>query len=516
MKSKERLREIVGVVKKYHLIKDTTPEGLRLAIEELGPTFIKLGQIMASRDDVIPKEYCDELSKLRNEVKPMDFSLVKSILDEEYDGKTDDIFDKIFEDSIGSASIAQVHRATLKDGNDVVIKIQRKNIYEKMEMDVKLIKKIYSYLHLDYFITPVIDFNDVLDELFDIAKEEMNFLIEADHTIEFYENNKDVAYINSPQVYKDFSTSKVLVMEYLNGINIDNFEALKLDGYDMDEIGKKLAANYIKQAIDDGFFHADPHNENLKIKNGKIIYLDFGMMGRLSKKDRELLSKCIIAILKDDVTEISHILLTLGDSKDVNVMQLKSDIKMVLNKNMTKNASDIDIKTFLNDFMYMMTNNRINLPKDITMLIRGIIVIEGVLKEISPNINLVTILGTHVKPSNLFNDSPEKVISKGLESGANLVSIPDEVLNFLKGVNSGELQFNVELDDSKHQMRNLQHLVHMLIVAILDFAYILGTSLIVVKSEKLPFIFYIYLIFGGFCTLWIFYKMIESKFKNRR
>ena len=252
MKSKERLHEIIGVIKKYKLLKNMTPVNLRLAIEELGPTFIKLGQIMASRDDVIPKEYTIELSRLRNQVKPMEFDKLKEILDREYDGKTDEIFSKINSTPIGSASIAQVHRATLKDGKDVVVKVQRDGIYEKMEMDVKLIKKIYSYLHLDHFFSTVIDFNDVLDEMFETAKEEMNFLIEADHTIEFYENNKDVAYIRSPRVYKDYTTSNVLVMEYMNGINIDNFEALKIDGYDMDEIGKKLAANYIKQAIDDG------------------------------------------------------------------------------------------------------------------------------------------------------------------------------------------------------------------------------------------------------------------------
>ena len=146
---KSRLLEIVRIIKKYDLIKNATPEKLRLAIEEAGPTFIKLGQILASRDDVIPKEYCDELSRLRNQVKPMEFDKVLEILDREYDGKTKEIFKEIDEVPIGSASIAEVHKAILIDGTEVVIKIQRENIYELMAMDVKLLKKIISLLKID-------------------------------------------------------------------------------------------------------------------------------------------------------------------------------------------------------------------------------------------------------------------------------------------------------------------------------------------------------------------------------
>ena len=147
---KSRLLEIVRIIKKYDLIKNATPEKLRLAIEEAGPTFIKLGQILASRDDVIPKEYCDELSRLRNQVKPMEFDKVLEILDREYDGKTKEIFKEIDEVPIGSASIAEVHKAILTDGTEVVIKIQRENIYELMAMDVKLLKKIISLLKIDF------------------------------------------------------------------------------------------------------------------------------------------------------------------------------------------------------------------------------------------------------------------------------------------------------------------------------------------------------------------------------
>lgn len=519
LSGKDRLLEIVSIIKKYNLLNNATPENLRLAIEEAGPTFIKLGQILASRDDVIPKEYCDELSHLRNQVRPMPYEKVLEILDREYKGKTNEIFKSIEEVPIGSASIAEVHKAVLNDGTEVVIKIQRENIYDLMAMDVKLLKKIIDLLKIDKIFDSVFNFNDIIDEMFETAKEEMNFLIEASHTEEFYEKNKNVLYIRSPKVYREYTTSKSLVMEYMDGIRINDFVTLEKAGYDCDEIGKKLAANYIKQALDDGYFHADPHTENLKIKDGKIIYLDFGMMGRLSKRDRELLSKCIVAILKDDVTEVSHILLAFGKTRgQIDHMVLKNDIKRVIEKNKSQDIAQIDIKDFMNDFLAMLSNNHISLPKDVTMLMRGIIVLEGVLRVVSPKINLMQILSTHIKPDNIFDEEKAKsFLQKASQSGTDLVYLPNEMLSFLKGVNSGELRFNIELNDSKHQMRNLEQLVHLCMVTILDVAYILGISLIVMQSNgDLPFIFYVYLILGGICTVWIFYKMFTSKIRNRR
>ena len=199
-------------------------------------------------------------------------------------------------------------------------------------------------------------------------------------------------------------------------------------------------------------------------------------------------------------------------------MGLKSDIKTVLDKNKTQDVLDIDVKDFTNDLLSMLSKNNVTMPKDITMLIRGIIVMEGVLRKISPRINLIGLLETHVKPSEVLSkEDIGKFTRKGIESGTSLVYIPNELLTFLKGVNSGELRFNIELNDSKHQIRNIEQLVHLVMITILDVAYILGTSLIVMQNhDDLPFIFYIYLIMGGICTVWIFYKLFMSKLKNRR
>lgn len=515
--SPSRLSEIIAVIKKYRLTKDITPENVRLALEELGPTFVKMGQILSSRDDLIPKEFCNEFQKLKHSVKPMPYETVEEILTREYDCPPSEIYQEINKIPVGSASIAQVHKAVLKTGEVVAIKVRRENIEELMERDARLLKKVISLLHLNKIFGDIINLTQVIDEMYDRAKEEMNFHTEKKHIEEFRENNKELVYLKPLKVFNKYSTNNILVMEYIDGFNISDTEELKKAGYDMDEIAEKLAHNYLKQAIDDGFYHADPHSDNIKVVEGKIAYLDFGMMGRLSKRNRNILEKCIIAIVKNDINEVAHILTLLDTSNNTpDYMQLKNDIRKVLEKNKTTEIINIDIKEFVTEMFILLRQNEITLPKEITMLIRGIVVLEGTLEKISPNINLINVLEKKVEPQDVLLDK-EKVSSFALstvKSGANLLLLPSEALTTLKGINNGELRFNIELTDSKHQIDRIEKIVHLVIVSALDVAFIIGTSQIVKAENTLPFIFYLYLFGAIICTLWLLYKLIISKFKK--
>ena len=513
-----RLGEIIGIIKKYHLTKNITPENIRYAIEELGPTFVKMGQILSSRDDLIPKEYCAELQKLKHSVKPMPYEKVEEILRREYDCNPEDIFLEIDKIPVGSASIAQVHKGKLKSGQTVAIKVRRENIEQLMERDAKLLKKVINILRLNKIFGDIIDLTQVIDEMYDRAKEEMNFTTERKHIEEFLENNKELVYLKPLKVYTKYSNSNILVMEYIGGYNISDKEKLIAAGYDLDEIAEKLAHNYIKQAIDDGFYHADPHTDNIKIIDGKIAYLDFGMMGRLSRRNRKLLEECMIAIVKNDINEVAHVLTLLDISNSrTDYMQLKNDIRKVLDKNKTTAIANIDIKEFVKEMFVLLRRNEITLPKEITMLVRGIVVLEGTLEKVSPNINLIEVLEKKVNPKEaLINkDKLGEFALSSIKSGADLLLIPNEALTTLKGINSGELRFNIELTDSKHQIDRIERIVHLVIISALDVAFIIGTSQMVVKTEnELPFIFYIYLLGAMICTLWLLYKLIISKFKR--
>ena len=510
MNEKMRLKEIITILKDSDLISGITPQKLCNTISNLGPTYIKIGQILSSRYDLLPKEYCDALANLRAKVTPMSFEEVSEILKEEY-GDINEIFDSISHDCIFSASIAQVHKAKLKNGENVVIKVQRKNVYETMTTDIKLIKKAILLLRLNSLVK-VIDLNSVIDEIYYIAKEEMNFQIEAKYLEEFKENNRDIVYVDVPKVYNELVTKKVLVMENIDGINLNNKEALIKQGYDVEEIGLKLANNYIKQALDDGLFHADPHPDNIFVRDGKIIFLDLGMMGRISSRNKKLLKDAMKAIAKNDVNELEHVLLSISTTKEpVNHIKLRSEIQNILDKNVNEDIKNINVMEFMNSVNTVLKENGIKLDKNITLLIRGICVIEGTLEGISPDINLLMVFNNKIKEDSLNEVfSKEMLLNTGrnVVTGANSLSmLPNELLNFIRDINRGETKIDIEMANSAKQVDKLEKMLHQLIIGLLDAAILLGATMVNNKILR-----YIYLAFAIVFTIWLFIQMAKDHF----
>lgn len=510
MNEKARFKEIVSILKESNIIGGITPEKVCTTITKLGPTFIKIGQIMSSRYDVLPQEYCNALAELRSNVEPMSFDEVIQILEEEL-GDVNEIFQSISKKSIGSASMAQVHKAKLKTGECVAIKVQRRNIYETMTMDVKVLKKAISLLHLNSLIK-VMDVNTVIDEIYNVAKEEMDFEIEAKHLEEFKENNIDVTYVDVPKVYKNFVTKKVLVMEYVEGVSLNERNKLVEQGYDIQEIALKLANNYIKQALDDGFFHADPHQDNIFIHDGKIVFLDLGMMGRISSRNKKLLNEAMKAIVKNDIAEIEHLLLSISTVTDsINHSKLRAEIQSVLDKNASEDIQNIDITEFVNSVSTILIKNNIRLDKNITLLIRGICVIEGTLESIAPDINLIMVFNNKIK-ENSFNEvfSKDMLINTGrnIIAGANSLSnLPNELLSLVRDVNRGETKFDVEMANSDKQVDKIEKMLHQLVIGFLDAAVILGASMVNNKILR-----WIYIGFAILFSVWLFTQMLKDHF----
>ena len=386
-----RLREIISVIHKHQIARGVTPEKLRLILEDLGRTYIKLGQIMSMRSDIFPKKICDEFMRLRSEVTPMPFSEVKEVIEHAYGTELNEVFTEFEEEPIGSASIAQVHKAKLKTGETVVVKVQRQGIYETMSRDI-------AFLHRAVKLMPpinmagLVDMNQVLDEMWVVAQEEMNFLAEAANMEEFARLNKDVAFVTSPKLYREYTTTQVLVMEYIEGIGVDEKDKLLAAGYDLDEIGTKMADNYVKQIMEDGFFHADPHPGNMRIRDGKIVWIDMGMMGRFSQRDQALLTKVIKGVATHDVSLIVEAVLSLGDFHDKpNQKLLYSDIGDWLAKYGSANFGGLNMGTLMQDLIDIMKENRVSMPHSLTMPVRGLTTIEGVIAEIAPDINVVQV-----------------------------------------------------------------------------------------------------------------------------
>jgi len=241
-----RLQEVIGILAKHNIVKGLTPNRLRAIIEDLGPTFIKLGQIMSMRSDILPEDYCKELKKLQSEVIPMKYSVICDVIEESLGQEISTIFRVIEKEPLGSASIAQVHKARLHTGEWVVVKVQRQGVRDVMSRDILLLKKAKVIMKIASRTGDVIDFDTLLDELWSTTQEEFDFLMEASRLETFYENNREITYVSCPKVYRHVTTSRVLIMEYIDGIPISKADQLLEEGYDLVEIGTKTRSKLLE------------------------------------------------------------------------------------------------------------------------------------------------------------------------------------------------------------------------------------------------------------------------------
>ena len=515
-----RLKEITSVLHKYGITRGITPQKLRMILEDLGPTYIKIGQIMSLHSDILPKRYCDELMCLRSEVTPMEFPEVKEVIEQAYGCPWNEIFAFISDTPLGSASIAQVHRAELLSGEQVVIKVQRTGIYEIMARDIGLLRKAVKLMP-PISLKGMADFDQVLDELWNVTREEMNFLTEASNMEEFARRNADVVYVRTPKLYQEYTTMHVLVMEYIEGPAIDDKEKLLAGGYDLEEIGIKLIDNYIKQVMEDGFFHADPHPGNVKIQDGKIVWIDMGMMGRLTERDKELIGKAIRGIAENDIGMIQEAVMALGEFRgEPDPSQLYKDIRGLMAKYGTADMGNIDVAEVLQDLMDVMKENKITMPHGLTMLARGLAHVEGVLADISPQINMVEIAASRLKSQFIQNHDWKKEVKSGAKSiylsMRKAVDIPALVADLLDGYMKGQTRINLDLHAGEDLANLLRRVTRNVVMGLWVMALLISSSIICTTDMKpkilgIPALGAIGYLGASVIVLYVFIKHIFSR-----
>lgn len=481
--SARRLKEIVAVLRDRELLQGVTPVKVRQVLEDLGPTFVKLGQIISMRPDFLPGEYQAELTRLQSEVKPMDFSVVKEIVQREYNQSWDGIFASIDEHAMGSASIAQVHRASLLNGDRVVIKVQRPGIYEVMAKDIALLKRAISILNLVRDSDGVVNLESIVDEMWEIAKQEMDFLLEADHIEEFAHLNKDDENILCPKVNRQLTTQRILVMECMDGIPLDDGEGLQAACVDMERIGRRLGINYVKQMIDDGFFHADPHPGNIWVKDGRIIWLDLGMMGRLSVRDRNSFRHAIMALVTNDVYGMKEAVLALGVPRGkVDHIQLYDDVAALMAQYGDLDFEHLKAGEVARKILMVLKSNNIAIPHGFSMFARGVMIMEGVMTRCCPQVNFSEIFAKGLRVSmekdfswlaelNKFKRDSYMLMKKSMQ-------LPEQISDILKMTLSGQTKVNLDLTGSQEPLQRLDSMINKMIMAIISAALLLGSSTI--------------------------------------
>lgn len=522
----ERFREIKNVLRKNEITRGVTPEKLRVILEELGPTYIKLGQIMSLHSDFLPKAYCDELLKLNSDVTPMPFDDVEDVINHSYGQDWRELFQFIEKAPLGSASIAQVHRARLKNGEEVIIKVERKGIYDTMARDIGLLHRLVKLIPPVGDFKNLVDLDMVLDELWSVAQEEMDFLKEAANMDEFSRNNASVQYVTTPKLYHEYSTGQVLVMEYIDGYPLDDVESLQNAGYDMDEIGTKFVNNFIKQVMDDGFFHADPHPGNVKIRDGKIVWIDMGMMGRLSEKDRRTMIKGIRGIALHDISMVEDSVLEIGEFRGKpDRERLYQDLKKFIADYGTTSMGSLDVAAAIAGLVEIMKQNRISLPHGVSMLCRGLTHIQGVLAVISPDINMMQIAVNRYTEDFLKNinwkselQKQARTVYRSVNKG---VEIPGLVTDILKEHLEGQSVVNIDLHSSEDLTNVISAAIRNIVVGVCVAALLIASSVICTtdmtpKILGIPVLGFAGYAFAMVVSIFLTVRYLWSKRKKRK
>lgn len=522
-----RLREIVSIASRFDIARGLTPRTLRKLLEELGPTFVKAGQILSMRSEILPESFCRELGRLRTDVEPMDRETMLATLRAEYDTPLEELFDAIDDVPLGSASVAQVHKARLVTGELVAIKVQRPHVQEQMAQDISIMRSLARRAQRLMGAEQFVDLRSVVDELWQSFREETDFLVEARSLEEFRRNNADVRYVDAPLPYLRLCTRHVVVMEYVEGTPISQVARLVEAGYDLAEIGTKLVDNYARQMLDDGFFHADPHPGNLVIRDGKIVYLDLGIMGRLSGHDRQALSDMIFAVGHRDASALKDGLLrfSAGDAGDLDHARLLEDLDAIIADFGDVDLSEFDMGAFLGNLVAMARRSGVELPGTVTMLARSLVTLEGVVDGLLPGVSMIEIITDHVRahaePTKLVSHELSRLSSEGVAATHGILGAAAQAELAMRMLTRGQLRMRLDLAGTQDPMHDVARAADRLTMGIIIAGLFIGSSVVYYARIK-PVVFGIPVIgFVGYLVavvlgLWLVRQIAREGRRGRR
>ena len=486
-----RMREILGILQHYHFLRGFQPSEFRQMLEDLGPSFVKIGQTLSTRSEILPKAFCDELTKLQMECDPLPFDQILHAIHDIYGEKQNEIFDAIDPKPLGSASLAQVHKARLVNGDIVAVKIQRPGVKATMAQDIDIMRIVARQASRFMKDNQMLDLREVVEELWATFLEETDFGREAANLQEFSELNKDVAFIGCPRVYPELCSEYVLVMEYVEGIGISHTDKLEELGYDLEEIGRKVLDNYATQILDHGFFHADPHPGNMLIRDGQVMYIDLGIMGRLSPRDRAGFGNIIKAVGKQDASDLKDALIAFAASKDIDAIdhtRMLADLDSLLNDYGSCDVADIDIGQFLTDILALTRSCKVTLPSSITSVSRGIVTLEGTIAPFIPNDNMVTIINDHIKRTTdkraELVDAMEDLALALRGAGKGVLDAHRYGGEALHMLTRGQMKVNMEMLGSEAPLARLAKIVNRLTVALMVAGLFVGSSMVSLSSME--------------------------------
>ena len=464
---------------------------VRMMLEDLGTTFIKLGQMLSGRPDLIPEELIKELERLQDLTPTFNGDLAISRIEEDLGQPIDAVFANFELVPLASASIGQVHRATLHNGRDVVVKVQRPDIQDQIEVDMDILRALAKLA--EKYKEEVRHYNPkaIVEALEKTMELELDFKHELKN-IQLFRRN--AALRNSevivPETYREYSSERILTMEFVEGFKINNFKAYVQQNISPKEVAKKAINSYFEQIFVDGFFHADPHPGNVFVDSkGQLVYLDFGMMGRLPERDKELLGDLFIAVEMRDAEKILHAVKSLSKIDFIeNEAGLLNEIEVLLNNYYAADLKDISLTELLEKFRAVVLRYKLQIPADFFLLIKGVSSMESNVRLLYPEIPLFEYLKPHARRLVMKKMNPFRKLKTLyftlFEFGELLHDFPGDARKIIQKLKHGSLKVEIEHKGLSELRVSLEEISNRISLSILIAAMIIGSSLIV--NAKIP------------------------------
>ena len=468
------------------------PERMRMAIEELGTTFVKLGQLLSTRTDLLPPDYIKELSKLQNSVQPLPIEEMKKVISDELGRSTDDVFEK-FEETIGTASIGQVYSCgqvnacTLADGTEVVTKVQKPGVQEQIEQDMEILYQAAVSLTKYWKGSQQYDLVGIAQEMADTMRRETDYIQEGHNAEYFRQFFQEDQTVHIPKIFWDTTTARILTMERIRGICIKDVQALDKAGFDRKELAKRTVSLWLKMVFEGEAFHADPHPGNLFVEpDGRLGLIDFGMVYMVDDEVRWRLANAVKAIMDRNVDKLIDALIELGA---VNVelegsrTRLRNDLKSMMSRLSTtqlQKHSD-NMGSNLEQLLAVLRRNQIQLPSNTFMLLKTLIMAQGLGKGLDPDFDILPMLQSSIqgliKKRYSIDAALRRLPMLAVEMGSLAAGLPQRVDRLLTAAERGEMKLRVDTSGVEQQIHHLERMINRMAIVIILAALIVGLAL---------------------------------------
>ena len=468
----------------------TTPDHLRLALEELGPTFIKLGQILSTRSDILPPDYLQELAKLQDAAPSVPGATIRELIRQELGANPEELFAEFESEPLASASIGQAHTATLQDGTPVVVKVRRPDVVAKIEEDLEILQNLATQASRRWDAAADYNLTGIAAEFAQTLRAELDYLQEGHNAERFAENFASDPDVHIPRVFWATTTSRVLTLERIIGMKVNDLDALDRAGIDRQALAKRAAGVAVKMVFEDGFFHADPHPGNLFIEpDGRIGLIDFGMVGQVDEKLRGQLGVLLTALIRNDADRVGAALLDLSVTKQsVDRNQLRADLTEFISLYKDRQLDQISIGPLITQLLALLREYHLQLPREMAMLLKTLLMDEGMGVQLDPQFNLGEILKPYAQQLALDRFSPhafaKRLAKAGFASAELAVELPEKLRRLFELIDTAGVEVHLRAAELEPLVGRIERIGNRLVAGMIAAAFIKGVGELTTGDRK--------------------------------